>query len=78
MDEEARSARDFGRAGVLRAQSEWNPDTCAEVMMSAAVELREQLDAPDSERGLELVTNLARYAEGLLDEAVVKKMETGG
>ena len=42
--------------------------------MGAAVELRDHLMPLDSERGLELVTNLARYAEGLLDEAAVKKI----
>ena len=42
--------------------------------MGAAVELRDHLMPLDSERGLELITDLARYAEGLLDEAAVKKM----
>ena len=42
--------------------------------MGAAVELRDHLMPLDSERGLELITNLARYAEGLLDEAAVKKI----
>ena len=42
--------------------------------MGAAVELRDHLMPLDSERGLELITDLARYAEGLVDEAAVKKM----
>ena len=42
--------------------------------MGAAVELRDHLMPLDSERGLELITDLARYAEGLLDEAAVKKI----
>ena len=41
--------------------------------MGAAVELRDHLMPLDSERGLELITDLARYAEGLIDEAAVKK-----
>ena len=42
--------------------------------MGAAVELRDHLMPLDSERGLELITDLARYAEGLVDEAAVKKI----
>ena len=42
--------------------------------MGAAVELRDHLMPLDSERGLELITDLARYAEGLMDEAAVKKI----
>jgi hypothetical protein len=42
--------------------------------MGAAVELHDHLLPLDSELGIELVENLARYAEGLLDEAAVKKI----
>ena len=42
--------------------------------MGAAVELRDHLMPLDSELGLELITDLARYAEGLLDEVAVKKI----
>ena len=42
--------------------------------MGAAVELHDHLLPLDSELGIELIENLARYAEGLLDEAAVKKI----
>ena len=42
--------------------------------MGAAVELHDHLMPLDSALGFELVENLARYAEGLLDEAAVKKI----
>ena len=42
--------------------------------MGAAVELRDHLMPLDSELGIELIEDLARYAEGLLDEAAVKKI----
>jgi hypothetical protein len=42
--------------------------------MGAAVELRDHLMPLDSELGIELVEDLARYSEGLLDEVAVKKI----
>jgi hypothetical protein len=45
-----------------------------EVIMGAAVELHDHLLPLDSELSIELIENLARYAEGLLDEAAVKKV----
>ena len=42
--------------------------------MGAAVELHDHLMPLDGALGLELIENLARYAEGLLDEAAVKKI----